>query len=297
MGAANVIPGVSGGTIAFVTGIYNTLIDSLKSFNIEALKLLFTGKISTFCNHINIKFLITLFAGIGIGLVSFGKLLKWAVNYEAHRYEIFVWAFFFGLILASVISVGRTIKTWTISSIISAALGTVLAISLVFVGQAHENDAIWYLFICGAVAMASMLLPGLSGSFVLMLMGNYYLIMLEAVPAWNIGVILPVAIGAIIGFVILSRIISFLLDKYETPTISALTGFIFGSLVTIWPWKHVIRETLIGSSGKQKEVISGFKNWILPNFNNQDWLLILTIIFGFILVLGIEFIGNKYAKK
>ena len=297
MGAANVIPGVSGGTIAFVTGIYDDLIASLKAFDLKAIKLLFTGKFKEFFDHINFSFLIVLFAGIGIGLVSFGKVLKWAVNYESHVYEIFVWAFFFGLILASVFSVGKTIKQWSIGVIIATLCGVVVAVSLVFVGQASENAAMWYLLLCGAIAMASMLLPGLSGSFVLMLMGNYYLIMLEAVPNWDIKILAFVGIGAVVGFVVLSRVISYLLGKFEKVTIGTLTGFIFGSLVTIWPWKTVLRETLVGSTGKEKEVISGFSNWRFPNFETQDWFLIVTILAGALLVVLVEYFGNKFGKE
>lgn len=297
MGAANVIPGVSGGTIAFVTGIYNDLISSLKSFDLKAIKMLLRGDIKNVLEYTNALFLVILFSGVVVGLVSFGKLLKFAVNHNDHAYEIHVWAFFFGLILASVYSVGKTIKDWDLGSVASIFVGVGLAVSLVFVGQAHENDVFWYLILCGAVSMASMLLPGLSGSFVLMLMGNYYLIMLEAVPNKDLYVIGFVGVGAVIGFALLSRLISFLLNSYEKKTISLLTGFIFGSLLTIWPWKDVIRETLVGSGGKEKEVIMGFSNWRLPVFDMNDIVICLMIVLGVSLVLAMEFVGNKYTKK
>ena len=303
MGAANVIPGVSGGTIAFVTGIYDTLIASLKAFNLEAIKLLFSFKIKAFLTHINALFLVTLFSGAIIGIVSLGKLFKWVIGLERitenesvkHGYEPLLFALFFGLILASVYYVGKTIKEWNFKTILAGLLGMTVAITLVLVKPASENDNAFYLFICGIVAMSSMLLPGLSGSFVLILMGNYYLIMIDAIQTFDGKTLGIVALGAIVGFVVLSRIISFLLDKYEGVTISSLTGFIFGSLVTIWPWKDVVRDN-VQKGDKIKEVITGYTNWHFPEMNSFDFQLIGMMILGFLLVWGVEFVG-KLSKK
>ena len=296
MGAANVIPGVSGGTIAFVTGIYDRLISALKSFNLEALKLLFSFKFKELFKHIDLTFLIALFGGAVVGIVSFGKVLKYLVNKDNHALEIYVWGFFFGLILASVFLVGKTIKQWNISGVLTFIIGASFAVSLAFIGQATENDSAWYLVLCGIVAMSSMLLPGLSGSFVLILMGNYYLIMLESVANKDVKVLGYVAFGAIIGFFILSRVISFLLDKYENTTISGLTGFILGSLVAIWPWKNVLRDTVISSrTGEPKEIILGYDGWSFPTFSgSQDLYVITFMILGFALVFGVEWLGNKF---
>ncbi|MCP4520923.1 MAG: DUF368 domain-containing protein [Cytophagales bacterium] len=304
MGAANVIPGVSGGTIAFITGIYDELISSLKSFDLEAIKLLFTFRFKAFAQHINLFFLIALFSGAIAGIVSLGKLFKWVIGLERvvdgvsikHGYEPVLFALFFGLILASVYYVGKTIKKWNFGTIISGIIGVAVAITLVLVDPASENDNIIYLFVCGVVAMSSMLLPGLSGSFVLILMGNYYLIMIDSIQEGKFEVLGVVAVGAIIGFIILSRAISFLLDKFENVTISSLTGFIFGSLVTIWPWKDILRvEKQRGD--KVKEVIVGYENWHLPSMESFDWLLIGMIVLGVILVGGVEFIGNKVSTS
>ena len=193
MGAANVIPGVSGGTIAFVTGIYDELISSLKAFNLNAIKLLLSFKIKEFFVHINAMFLIVLFSGAIAGIVSLGKLFKWVISLERttgdtiikHGYEPVLFALFFGLILASVYYVGKTIKAWNIKTILAGFIGMAVAIILVFVKPATESDHAIYLFICGIVAMSSMLLPGLSGSFVLILMGNYYLIMIDSIQNFN----------------------------------------------------------------------------------------------------------------
>ena len=295
MGAANVIPGVSGGTIAFVTGIYDRLISSLKSFDLEALKLLSRFKIKELIKHVDLWFLVSLFFGAGIGIVSFGKVLKFLVEKDNHAWEIYVWGFFFGLILASVWLVGKTIKQWNIQSILVFIIGAGFAVSLAFMGQASESDNPLYLILCGVVAMSSMLLPGLSGSFVLILMGNYYLIMLQSVADRNIKILGLVGFGAIIGFFILSRVISFLLSKFENVTISGLTGFILGSLVTIWPWKNVVRETVTSSSGKLKEIITGYDGWSFPTFSDsKDLYVVLFLVLGVVLVLGVEWLGNKF---
>lgn len=293
MGAANVIPGVSGGTIAFVTGIYDRLISALKSFNLEALKLLFSFKLKEFFKYVDFSFLVALFGGAVIGIVSFGKVLKYLVNKDNHVLEIYVWGFFFGLILASVFLVGKTIKQWNLSAILIFVIGAIFAVSLAFMGQASENDNAFYLVLCGVVAMSSMLLPGLSGSFVLILMGNYYLIMLESVANKDFRVLGYVILGAIVGFFILSRVISFLLNKFENVTISGLTGFILGSLVTIWPWKMVLRET-VESRGKMKEIITGYAGWSYPTFDDaKDFYVIFYMALGFVLVFGVEWLGNK----
>lgn len=296
MGAANVIPGVSGGTIAFITGIFDPLIKSLKSFDMTAVKLLFSGKIKELIQHTNAIFLAVLLSGVFAGIISFGKLLKWATSVNDHQYEILVWAFFFGLIIASVYSVGRTIKKWSLGTIVSAVVGVGLAVSLVLINPAGENEAIWYLILCGVMATASMLLPGLSGSFVLILMGNYYLIMINAVADRNLAILFPVMIGAIVGFVILSRGISFLLDKFENPTIGLLTGFVFGSLATIWPWKSIVRNTIERPDGTTKEVIEGFEGWYLPGAESQDLQCFALIVGGAALVWGMEYLGNKLLK-
>lgn len=304
MGAANVIPGVSGGTIAFISGIYDDLISSLKSFDLKAIKLLFTFQLKEFVEYINLPFLIILFSGAIAGIVSLGKLFKWVIGLERvvdgnaikHGYEPILFALFFGLILASVYYVGKTIKEWNFSSILSGILGMSVAILLVLVKPASESDNILYLFLCGVVAMSSMLLPGLSGSFVLILMGNYYLIMIDSIQNVNAKILGIVAIGAIAGFIILSRVISFLLSKHENVTISSLTGFIFGSLVMIWPWKDILRKEVI-KGDKVKEVIEGYANWHLPSMESFDWLLIGMMIIGFVMVWGVEFIGKKATQQ
>tara|TARA_Y100000589_G_scaffold332102_1_gene389289 strand:- start:5116 stop:6042 length:927 start_codon:yes stop_codon:yes gene_type:complete len=287
MGAANVIPGVSGGTIALVTGIYEELILSLKSFNLKAIKLVFSGKFKEFSKHINLNFLIAVFFGVAISIVSLAKLLE----YLFHQNELLVWSFFFGLILASIFFVGKMVKTWNIASILSLIIGVAIAVGIAFLKPSSENTDLWYLIICGIVAVASMILPGLSGSYVLILMGNYKLIMLTSVsdPLNNLNVLIPVFLGAVLGFLILSHGIAFVLKRFYDATISLLTGFVIGSLFVIWPWK-VSAETING------KVIS--YEWLLPDFSNIDNIYAICFIaFGFITVWGIEKIGTSISLK
>ncbi|MFY0674716.1 MAG: DUF368 domain-containing protein [Bacteroidia bacterium] len=292
MGAANVIPGVSGGTIAFITGIYDKLIESLKRLDIKAVRLFITGKFKEFANYVNLGFLVFLFLGIGISIVSLGKLLKWLFEI----YPIEVWAFFFGLIVASVYSVGKAIKKWNASSIGGILFGTAVAIALAFLKPATESTSFIYLILCGVVAICSMLLPGLSGSFVLILMGNYQLIMLTAIPEGNFSIIVPVAIGALIGFIALSHFISYMLRKHEMSTIGTLTGFILGSLLIIWPWKsEVFLKDEAGAYliKEGEKIVMGYE-WFLPSFSSSQTIIsIALMIVGAALVILLDKFGNS----
>ncbi|MDE0470624.1 MAG: DUF368 domain-containing protein [Ekhidna sp.] len=294
MGGANVIPGVSGGTIAFITGVYDKLIASLKSFDLHAIKLLLKLDLKAFLTYVNFGFLFILILGAVFSLVTFGKALDYLMGLGEQQ-ERYVWSFFFGLILASVYYVGKKIKEWDSSVVISGLIGFAIAVGLTFLKPAQENNSFVYLMICGAVAMSSMLLPGLSGSFVLILMGNYQLIMLDAIPNRNLKIIFSVGIGAIIGFVVLSRLISYLLAKHENKTISGLTGFILGSLMLIWPWKKKV--FLLDVNGdfflkKGERVVSGYE-WFLPSFNQSVFTAILLMLAGYGLVWLVEFLGRR----
>tara|TARA_B110000027_G_C16107785_1_gene296150 strand:- start:359 stop:1285 length:927 start_codon:yes stop_codon:yes gene_type:complete len=287
MGAANVIPGVSGGTIALITGIYEELIDSLKSLNIQALKLLLKGEFKTFISHINLKFLFAVFFGTALSIISLARVLE----YFFKQNEQMVWSFFFGLIIASIYYVAKMINSWNISSIVFLLIGITFATSLAFIKPLSENSSSYYLFICGIVSVASMILPGLSGSYVLILMGNYHLIMLHSVsdPFSNLNILFPVILGSIIGFLTLSHSISYVLKNHYDSTISLLTGFIVGSLLIIWPWK-VPLETILGRNGDLK-VIS--YNWILPDFAAiENIYCFILILAGIAVVFLIEFLGK-----
>ena len=279
MGAANVIPGVSGGTIALITGIFEKLINSIKSFDLKALKLLFTGKFKDFANHINLKFLIAVFLGIGISIVSLAKLLEYLFN----NYPTYIWSFFFGLILSSVYFVGKTISKVSFSVIITFIIGATIALVITFLTPATENSAIWYLLICGIVAACSMILPGLSGSFVLILLGNYQLVMIDAVNTMNIKVLAPVVVGAGIGLLGFSHFLSWIFKKFKDQTIATLSGFILGSLAILWPWKEEITE-IFNDTPK----VVGY-NWHLPaSFNLEVIIAIGLVLAGIVSIWIIE---------
>ena len=296
IGAANVIPGVSGGTIAFITNIYEDLINSLKSLDVKAVKLAFSFRTRELSQHINLPFLIAVFLGVAISILSLGKLLDFLFNV----YPVQVWSFFFGLILASIFFVGKRIEKWNTVSITMLLLGTALAVFISFMKPATENHNFFYLVICGVVAISSMLLPGLSGSFVLILLGNYRLLFLKAIPDFNLKVIIPVGIGALVGFVALSHLIAYLLKKFYDATIAVLTGFILGSLLIIWPWKHAIYlEDELGDIVIKdgEKVIQSYEHFIPKITETGTMIAIGLMLTGIAAVWLIESFGEKQASK
>ncbi len=294
MGAADVVPGVSGGTIAFITGIYEELINSIKSINLTAIKLLVSFKLAEFWKAINGTFLISVFIGIGISVFSLAKGLE----YLLHHYPILVWSFFFGLIVASAIYVARSIKRWKADTIIGGLAGIVIAYLITVISPAEANTSYWFIFLSGAIAICAMILPGISGSFILVLLGMYKFI-LSAVGDVNIAVILTFLVGAAVGIIAFSNVLSWLLKKYHNTTIAVLAGFMVGSLNKVWPWKEVT-QTIIDRHGELKPIAE--RN-ILPGTYEQitgheAWLLgaILLAIAGFALIFVVEGIGKKLKK-
>ncbi|MFV0589864.1 MAG: DUF368 domain-containing protein [Draconibacterium sp.] len=294
MGAADVVPGVSGGTIAFITGIYEELINSIKSINLKAAKLFFTGKFAEFWKAINGTFLLSVVAGIGISIFSLAKGLEYLLTH----YPILVWSFFFGLIVASAIYVARSIKTWNVGTVISGLIGIAIAYAITVISPAEANTAYWFVFVSGMIAICAMILPGISGSFILVLLGMYKFI-LGAVGDLNITVILTFLVGAAIGIVSFSNVLSWLLKKYHNLTIAMLAGFMVGSLNKVWPWKEVT-ETIIDRHGELKPIAE--RN-ILPGTYEQltgheAWMLgaIALAIVGFVLIFVVEGIGKKLKK-
>ena len=295
MGAANVIPGVSGGTIAFVTGIYERLINSIKSFDSTALKLLLGRKFTELFKHTDAGFLTALMLGVVVALLTLARALKY--GFEHH--PILVSALFFGLIAASIWSVFKMVKHWTGGAVIGLLIGCAIAVSMAFLPQAQENQSLIYLMICGVVAMCSMIIPGISGSFVLILMGNYNLIMVESLTKLGdmkfkeaLTVLIPVGIGAVLGMIALSRLLSWLFRRFHDVAVATITGFVAGSLVTIWPWKNDIKEVL--RNGEIKTV--GYERYF-PEIDSNFWIAALVILVGVILMIGIEMLGKDKVKS
>ena len=300
IGTANVIPGVSGGTVALITGIFEELIDSIKSFDIEALRLLLGGKLKKFAVHVNLYFLLAVFSGVAISILSLAKVLEFLfVNYP-----VYIWAYFFGLILASIYFVGRTIGKWRVSVIITFLAGTTIALCIAFLSPATENKNFLYLIVCGVVAICSMILPGLSGSFVLILLGNYHLVVIEAINDLRFDILLPILIGAVSGLIAFSHLLSWIFKKFRDETIASLTGFILGSLIILWPWKQsfdqngleIATNTFGAFVDKQGIVLSDIKVYSYRHFipDTINGVVIWAAIFVVAGVISI-WLMEKYA--
>ena len=285
MGAANIIPGVSGGTVAFITGIYEELIHSIKSFDATAVKLLFKGDLKGLIAHVNLPFLAAIFVGVAASLFSLAYLLEYLLT----NYELLTMAFFFGLILASIYLVGKQVKQWSGGAIVSLLIGIAIAVGIAFLKPASENASFIYLIICGIVAACSMILPGLSGSYVLLIMGNYLLI-LNAVATLDIGTLAPVGIGAVAGLVIFSNLLDFVFKKAHDATVALLTGFVFGSLLIIWPWKNTLTEEVILEDGEVKLIEKGYE-WLAPAMTVEFAAALGLIMAGGLAVILIERLG------
>lgn len=302
MGAADVIPGVSGGTIAFITGIYDDLIGSLNSINKTALQLFFSGRFKDFWKHINGNFLLSLFCGILISVLSLAGLM----HYLLENHPIQTWAFFFGLIVASSIFILRGIDGWNLKTILFLVFGMILGIVVCTLSPTTTPDALWFIFLSGAIAICAMILPGISGSFILLILGKYQYIMStisgltsgEAIGE-NLLVLCVFAVGAVCGILAFSRFLHWLLGKYNKETLIVLAGFIIGSLVKVWPWSnmeaiipsqfpHLAEMMEATSSPLPAEVIAEYT----PMVDMQIGSAIAFALIGFFLVTGIEMVGK-----
>ena len=284
IGIANIIPGVSGGTIALITKIYEKLIHSIKSFDIKALKLLISFDFRELIKHTNLYFLLAVFTGSIASVFSIAILFKFLFA----NYPILIWAFFFGLILASVYYVGKRVKRWNLPNIIALTIGTAMAISLSFITPATENSNLFFVFICGIIGISGMMLPGLSGSFILILLGNYELLMVTAVTELNYLLLTVFLVGSVVGLLSFSHALAWVLKHYKDATLALLTGFILGSLNIIWPWKETISMII---DSKEKVIAH---HWYFPNIAEQNTLIAFAlIIFGIVVVWALESFSPK----
>ena len=293
MGAANVIPGVSGGTIALITGIFEKLIHSIKSIDLLSLKFLFSGKLKQFADRVNLYFLVAVFLGIAVSILTLAKLL----GFLFENYPVLIWSYFFGLILASVYFVGRRINKITIGVVIAFLVGTTIALVITLLSPATPNGDFYYLFLCGIVAICSMILPGLSGSFVLILMGNYELVFIKAVNDFDVKILGPVVLGSIVGLIAFSHLLSWIFRRFKEVTISLLTGFILGSLSILWPWKENIYQTdelgnlLLKNNGEP--IIQGYERILPDNLNLEVLVAVGLIITGIISIWLLERMADQ----
>ena len=319
MGAADVIPGVSGGTIAFIMGIYDQFVGSLASVNAEAVKLLFSGQIKAFWKHINGSFLLSLFIGIGISVVTLAGLMQMLLS----DYPIQTWAFFFGLIVASSIFILRGIKDWKLRDGLLLVLGVILGVAVCTLSPTQTPDALWFIFLSGAIAICAMILPGISGSFILLILGKYQYIMgaISGLASGNdlgknLLIIGTFLIGTVIGILAFSKFLHWLLARWQKGTMIVLAGFIIGSLVKVWPWSNMeaivcsqfpiveemrqiaenAAETGVGADVAQKAldtVVASQAEMIDPHYLSAAVFALI----GLGLVTGIELAGKALSRK
>ena len=314
MGAANKVPGVSGGVVAFVAGFYEEFIYSLQRVNKTAFKLLFNGRFSSFYRYINGKFLALLFLGMIVSYFSVSKLL----DYLIVNYELYVWSTFFGMILGSIYYINKDFGTWNGRTIIFLTLGILVGLSISSLDPAKENDNLVFVFFCGIISVSGMTLPGFSGSFILILLGNYVLLLVDSVNALYdtisdifsgdfsfvndtartrmLKVLSVFTLGSVTGLVTFSHILNYILHRYKKVTLATIIGFIIGSLGVVWPWKKTIYTLnedgnfMLDSRGEQ--IILYYQRF-LPEASTETLLGIIYIFLGVLIVLGLEWYGQR----
>jgi uncharacterized membrane protein len=309
VGVANKVPGVSGGLVAFVLGFYEEFIDSLQKFNIEGVNLIKQGEFKIFYKHINGQFLGLLLFGMILSYFSVSRILDYLLNH----YEIYVWSLFFGLIIGSLLFIYRRVESLKLETFFWTLLGFIFGLSLILITPAGQNENLFFVFICGIVSVVGMTLPGFSGSFILMLMGNYVLLLVDSVNALYITlsnlflgkfeiltdpylckmlkILLVFSFGSLVGLILFSNILKFVLKKYKNKTLSTIMGFIAGSLAVVWPWKNKIYKSnlngeFIIDSFNNKQIID--YSHYLPNLSIETYLGIVCILSGIIIVFIID---------
>jgi putative membrane protein len=304
MGAADVVPGVSGGTIAFISGIYEELIASIDNLSLNVFKIWKKEGFKTAWKSINGNFLLALFSGIAISILSLAKLIKWLL----HNEPILLWAFFFGLVLASILYIGKQIKGWSPKVIIAILISSIVSYYITLAEPFASPESPFYLLFCGFIAIIAMILPGISGAFILLILGAYETAintvnnLIEGLTTANWDLLkgallnfLMLGIGAIIGLKVFSKVLNWMFKHHKNLTLAILTGFMIGSLNKIWPWKNTLK-TRINSEGLEVSVLD---ESILPSSYAGDSELVLAIVFiviGFATILILETLGSKKAK-
>ncbi len=287
MGAADAVPGVSGGTIAFISGIYEELISTISNIKPPLFKTLFKEGLKPFWKALNGNFLLALVSGIIVSFVSFMKLAK----YLLENHPVLIWSFFFGLIIASIYFVGKQITKWSVGTIIALILGAAIAFFISTLPSMENSGSNYFLFIAGSIAICAMILPGISGSFILIILGAYKMLS-DAIHDIDIKKLIIFSLGALVGLLSFSHLLKWLFKNYHNITLAILTGFIFGSLKKVWPWKKTL-SWFTNSKGEKMPLI---QDSISPfNFNGDNQLVfaIILMVLGFATIFVLEKIGSK----
>lgn len=318
MGAANKVPGVSGGTVSFVLGFYEELIYSFQKINLKAFKLLLSGRFRSFFRYTNAQFILLVILGSVFSYFSISLVL----DYFLQNYELYVWSWFFGMILGSIYYIGKGFGEWNIKNITSLIIGASIGLGISFLTPAGENDNLWFVFVCGIIGVSGMTLPGLSGSFILILLGNYVLLLVDSVnvlfgvlkdiATWNFNfydnpikmrylkIIGVFTAGSAFGLVSISHVLGYVLKRWHQIVTSVIIGFITGSLGIVWPWKEKIfkqenGQILVDQNGN--EVVENYQRF-LPNISDSStWFAIFYIVLGISLILVIDYYGRKRKIK
>ena len=314
MGGANKVPGVSGGMVAFVTGFYEELIFSFRRINGKALKLLFNGRFKSFVQYTNLQFLTLVMLGSMFSYFSVSLILDFFLK----SYELYVWSWFFGMIIGSIYYISKDFNNWKTKNILALIIGISVGVFISFMTPAKENDNLWFVFVCGIIGVSGMTLPGLSGSFILILLGNYVLLLVDSVNVFGsvvksllsgdfevlkdqikiryLKIIAVFTAGSAFGLVFMSHILGYVLKRWHQIVTAVIIGFISGSLGIVWPWKKTIYKVdndafLLDQKGNK--IIENYQRFI-PDLSTQEtWISISFIIFGIALILMIDFYGRK----
>ncbi len=319
MGAANKVPGVSGGIVAFVAGFYEEFIYSLQKVNLKAFKLLFNGRFRSFYRYTNGQFLVLLIFGMLVSYFSISKLL----DYFLEQKELFVWAAFFGMIIGSIYYIAKDFEHWNNRTIPAGIIGLVVGISISFLSPAKENDNLFFIFLCGIISVSGMTLPGLSGSFILILLGNYVLLLVDSVNALydtfseiftgdfsftkdpkrlnTLKILAVFTAGSATGLVTLSHILGYVLKRFKHATTAVIIGFITGSLGVVWPWKRSIfmmdeaGNNVLDSNGDK--IITNYERYLPAVGEAETWWAAVFVILGISILLGLDWYGKVRKQR
>ncbi|MGC1514861.1 MAG: DUF368 domain-containing protein [Maribacter sp.] len=315
MGAANKVPGVSGGIVAFVGGFYEEFIYSLQKINLKAFKLLISGRFKSFYRYINGSFLALLIFGMLVSYFSVSRIL----DYFLVKNELYVWSTFFGMILGSIYYIGKDFDYWKKKTFTAGLIGLGFGVAISFLNPATENDNLLFIFLCGMISVSGMTLPGLSGSFILILLGNYVLLLVDSVNALydtfselvvgdfsftsnterlaTLKILAVFTLGSATGLVTLSHVLTFVLKKYKHVTTATILGFITGSLGVVWPWKNTIYklgdidEVLLDSNGKR--IIINYERFMPDMSIIENWIALFFILVGICILLLLDWYGKN----